>query len=273
MAHINYLQKNAPLQRIMNENSLSHLMQVHEAHFGERSEDFRFGFFTNQAQFNIRNSRLSKVIVSMLKATETEILVDLGCNVGYFGPILKNFSSNTIGVDFSLNALLWCKKLNRYKTVVNGSFQHLPFSTNSISGVLLLDCLSIYSITEIQQILSEAYRVLKPGGILIFENNAKSIKPVEFLRFIFSLVRQLMAKKPLTLATLASRYTNFYHPLWRGINIKYPARQQIFESLSELGFIEMKVHDRKYMQIIPRQRIILTCQKSLQASHSEQATV
>lgn len=93
----------------------------------------------------------------MLRTTETGILVDLGCNVGYFGPKVKNFSCNTLGVDFSLNALLWCKKLNRYTTIVKSSFKYLPFSTNSVSGVLLLDCLSIYSNSEIQQILGEAY--------------------------------------------------------------------------------------------------------------------
>jgi SAM-dependent methyltransferase len=272
MADTNNLVKDVTLLRIMNNHNIDHLMQAHEAHFGEQSEDFRFGFFANQGQFNIRNSHLSKVIISILKTTEAGILVDLGCNVGYFGPILKNFSSNTIGVDFSLNALLWCKKLNRYTTIVKSSFRHLPFSTNSVSGVLLLDCLSIYSNTEIQQILSEAYRVLKPGGILIFENNARSIKPVEFLRFILSLVRRLIAKKPFTLASLARRYTNFYHRHWRGINIKFPPRRQIFQNLRELGFIEMKVHDRKYMHILPRQRIILTCKKSPRVSSSEQAT-
>jgi hypothetical protein len=58
MANINNLHKNTPPQRRINENSTRHLMQAHEAHFGEQGEDFRLGFFANQAQFNIRNNHL-----------------------------------------------------------------------------------------------------------------------------------------------------------------------------------------------------------------------
>ena len=103
-----------------------------------------------------------------MKNTKTGIVIlDLACGTGYGANMLAESSKNTvIGGDISEDALLMAT--NKYKQN-NLSFQKLdgtalPFSDNYFDIVTSFE--TIEHLSEYNKLVSEFYRVLKPGGKL-----------------------------------------------------------------------------------------------------------
>lgn len=92
---------------------------------------------------------------------EDGIILDLGSGPGTLEHD-KSANYETLSFDLSLPML----KLSNSACKVNGEASKLPFATNSIS--LIISNLMIQWPSNKAKVLAEAYRVLKPGGILIF---------------------------------------------------------------------------------------------------------
>jgi len=96
-------------------------------------------------------------------------ILDNGCGTGHFAEFLKGF--DVIGLDISTGMLKYAKK--RYKKVVHGDAQNLPFPNEYFETVLARSLL--HHLSGPYQGVSEIYRVLVPGGRVIFSDTLNSI--------------------------------------------------------------------------------------------------
>ncbi|WP_028044058.1 class I SAM-dependent methyltransferase [Candidatus Stoquefichus massiliensis] len=95
-------------------------------------------------------------------------ILDLGCGTAelMYQVIREDSSRNIIGLDLSEEMLKIAEnKLGNKATFILGDAEHLPFADQSFDIVYCND--SFHHYPHPQFVLSEVYRVLKPGGTLL----------------------------------------------------------------------------------------------------------
>jgi ubiquinone/menaquinone biosynthesis C-methylase UbiE len=103
------------------------------------------------------------------KTGETKIL-EAGCGTGLLAKLLEKRGYVVTGVDYSREAVAFCKKRGLNAKV--GSVSKLPFKSNTFNGITCIDVIVHKSITDDVKVFKELYRLLKPGGILIVRLSA-----------------------------------------------------------------------------------------------------
>jgi SAM-dependent methyltransferase len=106
--------------------------------------------------------RLQMVLDAAGDRTGGELLVD-GCGVGMYLHHLSSDFSQAVGLDIEFERLQEAQALE--PNVVNGVGEHLPFATNRFDLILSHEVLE--HVQDDQAAISEAVRVLKPGGRLV----------------------------------------------------------------------------------------------------------
>ena len=138
-----------------------------------------------------------KLVFSMIKTKHGNAL-DLGCGTGNYTLELYKRGFQVVGVDISRRMFkIAQKKLPNVKFIKANAYS-LPFEDNTFDLVLSVTMLEF--IHEPEKVLSEVYRVLKPGGeAVIGTMNGKS------MWFIFKRMKSLFVET-------AYRYARFYTP-------------------------------------------------------------
>jgi ubiquinone/menaquinone biosynthesis C-methylase UbiE len=105
------------------------------------------------------------------------VVLDLGCGKGRFAARLAERGATLIGLDAS-RAMLRAAQ-GRGLPAVQGSVRRLPIRSRSIDRVLLVEVLEHVAPADLAGVLTEAFRVLRPGGrLVIVDKNAASLDPV-----------------------------------------------------------------------------------------------
>jgi demethylmenaquinone methyltransferase/2-methoxy-6-polyprenyl-1,4-benzoquinol methylase len=95
---------------------------------------------------------------------ETKIL-DLCCGSGQATAVLVEYSQNVTGLDASPLSLKRAQNNVPQAQYVEAFAENMPFADNSFDLVHTSAALHEMNPEQLQQILNEIYRVLKPGGI------------------------------------------------------------------------------------------------------------
>jgi nicotinate (nicotinamide) nucleotide adenylyltransferase len=129
---------------------------------------------TEQGLDAFRNEMLDPAVLSLLKPTAGQVLLDAGCGNGYFTQKLARLNAKeVIGVDLSPNLIA---SANQLKTK-SASSSSLRFETGSITDLSNIPDQSVDQITctmtlmdcpDLEAVLKTFNRVLKPGGNLVF---------------------------------------------------------------------------------------------------------
>lgn len=98
----------------------------------------------------------------------TKSILDVGCGTGGTSVFLKRWGQVT-GVEKSRTAYQLARK--RGLTVKLGSANRLPLAADTFDLVTIFDVLYHEGVREVDA-LKEAYRVLKPGGLLLVTDSA-----------------------------------------------------------------------------------------------------
>ena len=98
------------------------------------------------------------------QAEDDLFLLDAGCGTG--GVLARCDGVKACGFDISAEAISFCRTRNCDK-VLQASICEIPFKKQCFDIVLSLDTLSCLDEEAYDRSLSEIYRVLKPGGMLI----------------------------------------------------------------------------------------------------------
>ena len=113
-------------------------------------------------------------------------LLHAGCGGGQVDEdIVKRM--NVTALDISLPALEQYQKVNgRFARLVQGSIFKIPLAEGSVDGVYNLGVMEHFSEEEIQKILAEFSRVLKPGGKMVLfwpPRFGLSVRALKFAHF------------------------------------------------------------------------------------------
>jgi SAM-dependent methyltransferase len=111
---------------------------------------------------------------ALLRAVEAKVyqdldlpepVLDLGCGDGHF--VHATFDRKIdVGIDPWLGPVQQAAKRGCYKIVIQGNGDHLPFGDGHFASAMSNSVLE--HIPQIDQVLTEVARVLKPGSIFVF---------------------------------------------------------------------------------------------------------
>lgn len=98
--------------------------------------------------------------------TKSEPILEAGSGLGAVTITLKEKGYNIIGLDYAVNALQTVQNYDPSLTQVGGDVHALPYADNSLAAYLSFGVLEHFE-HGMTPALEEAYRVLRPGGILV----------------------------------------------------------------------------------------------------------
>jgi|GEM_PF-5987989 len=113
------------------------------------------------------------IIANLLSRISTQGItaLDMGCGTGEYTMLLERMGYEVVGVDFSKAMLSMCHSKMRGRQnsnqpkFVNSECSKLPFETDTfdiLTCIAVLDC-----VPEYNELLGEAYRVLKKNGTFV----------------------------------------------------------------------------------------------------------
>lgn len=112
--------------------------------------------------------RFHQLPLQDLKIAPTSEILDLCCGGGQATRFLVQQSQQVTGLDASSVSLQRARALVPQATYVQGLAEDLPFAGDRFDVVHTSVALHEMTFPQLQQILREIYRVLKPGGIFTF---------------------------------------------------------------------------------------------------------
>ncbi|MFZ4713033.1 MAG: class I SAM-dependent methyltransferase [Bacteriovoracaceae bacterium] len=112
-----------------------------------------------------RWQRRVDILTSSLQGKTTSKVLELGCGTGYFTRELLKTGVQVTAIDISPHLIEKAKKDNPKATFILGDAHHSGLESNSFDTILGS---SVLHHLEINSALKEIFRLLKPGGEVIF---------------------------------------------------------------------------------------------------------
>ncbi len=130
-------------------------------------------------------------------------ILDIGCGFGEFAVAYADDPID-MGIDLSAKDLYIASKTKKYKNLTLGDARELPFADNTYGSIFSISTLE--HIPNSDKVLKEAYRVLKPGGILFLTLETDEVDNATFYRPLFKKIGLPW------LSELATKsYNNLFH--------------------------------------------------------------
>lgn len=152
--------------------------------------------FQREAHNQFWKSRWQNVISSW----DNKVVVDIGCGFGHVLATMGGSPELIIGVDISLEALKNAQKLGY--TPLLADAQNLPLKS-SFADIVTLNA-TLHHCDNITRTLSEAARLVKPGGLLITDLDPQ--KTAWELKGLGFLLNQIRRRFPMYWLMRFSRY-------------------------------------------------------------------
>lgn len=115
----------------------------------------------------VSNNASREVLYGRLPSTMKGMKVlDLGCGDGDDLLHYQRLGATCYGIDASEEMLALANKNIPHATLVSASFQSIPFPNDEFD--LVTSKYAIQTVDDVDVVLQEAHRVLKPGGVLLY---------------------------------------------------------------------------------------------------------
>lgn len=155
-----------------------------------------------------------KIVIKLLNKYlnyNKNIILDAGCGTGAGILYLKNFGT-VYGIDLSPIAVKFCKQRG-IKKIRTGDVSKLPYKNNFFDLVCLMDV--IEHVSKDSLVIKEAYRILKPGGLLLttipalpFINSNHDYAQGHFRRYSKSHIEKILSERKFK--NIKISYFNFF---------------------------------------------------------------
>jgi len=175
------------------------------------------------------------------KESQNLHLLDIGCSTGYLTRQYGRFFGHTTGIDIDKGAIAHAKKETDSDNIhfQLGDSMDMAFDNNSFDAVT---CTQIYEHTpDAKQLMSEIYRVLKPGGFCYFAaGNRLTFMEEHYHLPLLSAIPKWMANYYIRMAGKADFYYETHYSLW---GLKKLVRQfEIIDYTTEIIRDPVKYH-------------------------------
>jgi ubiquinone/menaquinone biosynthesis C-methylase UbiE len=137
---------------------------AHSIYDLEIPENYHMRRLSNPLQAYLYDHWTSIIKPCLIKYCRNRTVLDLGCGTGEYINEVNEVACRVIGVDLSLNMLIYLKSCDPNSIVVNGSAYRLPFPNNIFDVVYSIGVLEYI---QVMPVLQECLRVLKPNGTLV----------------------------------------------------------------------------------------------------------
>lgn len=117
-------------------------------------------------QRDFLSPHLADLIKNLIKNYHLEKALDVGCSTGRLVHFLNQTNLVAYGCDISDEAIRVARKINKAKSIIKASATDLPFKNKTFDLVTALSVIEHLTPYQAQKFLSEASRVLKPGGVI-----------------------------------------------------------------------------------------------------------
>lgn len=129
-------------------------------------------FFTLLRKVIELNFRIEKKIIrATFDLTNPRRVLDIGCGTGEFSGLFKNHDYT--GIDISVRYIQFASRYRRCGKFMVMDATTLAFGAEHFDCILIMAILHHLSDGDVALVLSEARRVLKPGGTLLILEDAK----------------------------------------------------------------------------------------------------
>jgi ubiquinone/menaquinone biosynthesis C-methylase UbiE len=125
---------------------------------------------TEEGYSNLEKDRYYfEILKNSLELKKSDYVLDVGCSAGVFEIIFRDYSF--VGIDISPESIAAAKKIKeKYKLKSEfyvGDMESLKFKDETFDKILCFAALHHLPKRSLENALSECYRVLKPGGIMV----------------------------------------------------------------------------------------------------------
>lgn len=123
-----------------------------------------------ELQRSVAQQLLSNPLTSGLATKQIQCWLDVGSGTGYGSRALQELLPQATGIalDLSEGMLNYAQPLGGAKYFIGGDAEQLPLQANCCD--LIFSSLALQWCGNFPQVLAEAYRVLRPGGVLAFSS-------------------------------------------------------------------------------------------------------
>jgi len=108
---------------------------------------------------------VGRQLLSLIPVQSVATALDLGCGTGFFLPNLQQLSQHLLALDLS-EAMLRRAQQRARASCLCGDAESLPLQAGSVD--LIFSSLAVQWVSCPERLLTELYRVLRPGGHLVF---------------------------------------------------------------------------------------------------------
>ncbi|MDD2660836.1 MAG: class I SAM-dependent methyltransferase [Methylococcales bacterium] len=161
-------------------------------------------------------------------------ILDIGCGRGQSLQLLDEYFNpdtiNGIEIDESLlnEARKRAKKCRGRVDLITGNAEIMPYPDQSFDMVFCHQ--SFHHIVQHEKAMQEFYRVLKPGGVLLFAESCK--------KFIHSLSIRLLFRHPMDVQKTADEYIHLINQTGFHVHPDAISKPYLWWSRPDLGAIE-----------------------------------
>ena len=134
--------------------------------------------------------------LSELVPQDAAVLVDVACGTGIVSELLKRPGRTVVGVAPAARMLALAKP--RLDAVVRGDATRLPIATGAADAVTFMWLLHLVDAPVVEAAISEASRVLRPGGVLVtsVDKNSAAFSTASDVGTLIRAARRDLAPEP-----------------------------------------------------------------------------